>query len=90
MFDRNSNHIQILQHLVRFVVVEPPHGPHKIATNGQIVLPKDILASAGLRPGDAVYVQALDEPRGAVLIVPAATAAEWFELGRQQTERSGS
>jgi len=67
--------------------VEPPHGPHKIATNGQVVLPKEILAISGLRPGDAVYVQALDDPQGAVLIVPAATVAEWFEMGRQQAER---
>jgi antitoxin component of MazEF toxin-antitoxin module len=48
-----------------------------------VVLPKDIMAAAGLRPGDAVYLQALDEPRGAVLIIPASTAAEWFELGRR-------
>src|SRR4051812_47713607 len=65
--------------------VQPPHGPHKIATNGQVVLPKDILAITGLRPGDAVYVQALEAPEGAVLIVPAATAAEWFEAGRQRS-----
>jgi AbrB family looped-hinge helix DNA binding protein len=64
--------------------VQPPHGPHKIATNGQVVLPKDILSTAGLQPGDAVYVQALDDPPGAVLIVPAATAAAWFELGRER------
>lgn len=66
--------------------MQPPHGPHRIATNGQVVLPKDILAATGLRPGDAVYVQALDDPSGSVLIVPAATAVDWFELGR---ERSG-
>jgi len=41
--------------------------------------------TTGLRPGDAVYVQALEDPEGAVLIVPAATAAEWFEMGRQQS-----
>ena len=63
--------------------MQPPHGPHKIATNGQVVLPKDILSFTGLRPGDAVYVQAIDDPEGAVLILPASTAAEWFEIGRQ-------
>ena len=68
--------------------MQPPHGPHKIATNGQVVLPKDILATTGLQPGDAVYVQALDDPAGAVLIVPAATAAEWFEMGRQRATAS--
>ncbi len=65
--------------------VQPPHGPHKIATNGQVVLPKDILAATGLRPGDVVYIQALDDPEGAVLIVPAATAAEWFDVGRKRS-----
>lgn len=64
--------------------MQPPHGPHRIATNGQLVLPKDILAATGLRPGDAVYVQAIEDPEGAVLILPAATAAEWFEVGRRQ------
>ena len=39
--------------------MHPPYGPHKIATNGQVVLPKDVLAVAGLEPGDSVYVQAL-------------------------------
>jgi len=67
--------------------VQPPHGPHKIATNGQVVLPKDILAATGLSPGDAVYVQAVDDPEGAVLIVPAATAAAWFETGRQRAAK---
>ncbi len=61
-----------------------PYWPHKIATNGQVVLPKEVLSTAGLQPGDGVYVQALDDPPGAILIVPAATAAEWFELGRQR------
>lgn len=64
--------------------MQPPHGPHKIATNGQVVLPKDILAATGLGPGDAVYVQALEDPEGAVLIVPASMAAKWFETGRRR------
>lgn len=64
--------------------MQPPHGPHKIATNGQVVLPKDILTATGLRPGDAVYVQALEDPEGAVLIVPSATAAAWFDEGRRR------
>lgn len=64
--------------------VHPPHGPHRIATNGQVVLPKDVLAAAGLGAGDAVYIQALDEPEGAVLIVPARIATGWFEAGRRE------
>jgi AbrB family looped-hinge helix DNA binding protein len=67
--------------------VQPPHGPHKIAANGQVVLPKDILAATGLGPGDAVYVQALEDPEGAVLIVPASMATKWFESGRRQGRR---
>jgi AbrB family looped-hinge helix DNA binding protein len=70
--------------------VQPPHGPHKIATNGQVVLPKDILAITGLRPGDAIYVQALEDPEGAVLIVPAAIATEWFEAGRQRSREEAA
>lgn len=59
-----------------------PHGPYKIATNGQVVLSKDILAACDLRPGDSVYVQACDDLPGSVLIIPAAVAGEWFERGR--------
>jgi hypothetical protein len=46
------------------------------------VVPKDVLNAVGLAAGDSVYVQALDDPPGAVLIVPADTAARWFEAGR--------
>lgn len=67
--------------------MHPPYGPHKIATNGQVVLPKDVLAATGLQPGDAVYVQAIDDPPGAVLVVPADTAAEWFETGRRDARK---
>jgi bifunctional DNA-binding transcriptional regulator/antitoxin component of YhaV-PrlF toxin-antitoxin module len=62
--------------------VHPPYGPHKIAANGQVVVPKDVLAAAGLGAGDFVYVQALEDPPGAVLIVPADVASRWFEAGR--------
>lgn len=64
-----------------------PHGPHKIATNGQVVVPKEFLQTVGLTAGDAVYVQALDEPGGGILIVPAALAARWFEAGRVQEKK---
>jgi bifunctional DNA-binding transcriptional regulator/antitoxin component of YhaV-PrlF toxin-antitoxin module len=62
--------------------VHPPHGPHKIATNGQVVVPKEVLAAAGLAAGDLVYVQAADDPPGAVLVIPVGIAARWFEAGR--------
>jgi len=68
--------------------VHPPHGPHKIAANGQVVVPKDVLNAVGLAAGDSVYVQALEDPPGAVLIVPADTAARWFEAGRTGASQS--
>jgi AbrB family looped-hinge helix DNA binding protein len=62
--------------------VHLPHGPHKIARNGQVVVPKEVLSAAGLAGGDLVYVQAVEDPPGAVLIVPVETAARWFEAGK--------
>ena len=59
-----------------------PFGPHKISTNGQVVLPKEVLQAAGLAPGDSVYLQAAEDPVGAVLVVPVEVAARWFEAGR--------
>lgn len=47
-----------------------------------MVVPRDVLNAVGLATGDYVYVQALEDPPGAVLIVPAETAAKWFEAGR--------
>jgi bifunctional DNA-binding transcriptional regulator/antitoxin component of YhaV-PrlF toxin-antitoxin module len=59
-----------------------PHGPHRIAKNGQVVIPKDVLREAGLVPGDQVFLQALDHPMGAIMVLPAPLAAEWFEAGK--------
>lgn len=59
-----------------------PHGPHRIAKNGQVVIPKDVLRSAGLVPGDQVYVEAVDTPAGAIMIIPRALADDWFASGR--------
>lgn len=64
-----------------------PFGPHRISTNGQVVLPKEVLQASGLAPGDSVYLQAAADPPGAVLIVPVEVAARWFEVGRT-TERA--
>jgi AbrB family looped-hinge helix DNA binding protein len=57
-----------------------PHGPHKIATNGQVLLPKEVLAEAGLRPGDGVYLLAQG---GTILVIPVEIVSRWFERGRQ-------
>lgn len=62
--------------------MHPPYGPHKVATNGQVVVPKEVLGAAGLAAGDSVYVQAVEDPPGAVLIVPVEIAARWFEAGK--------
>lgn len=64
--------------------MHPPHGPHRIASNGQVVLPKDVLRAANLEPGDAIYVQVNDDPPGTILLVPMEIAAAWFELGRRR------
>jgi len=63
-------------------MVHLPHGPHKISRNGQVVVPKEVLLAAGLGAGDSVYLQAVDDPEGAVLLIPVSTAAQWFESGR--------
>lgn len=47
-----------------------PHGPHVVAKNGQVVIPKAVLDEAGLAPGEAVYFVALSEPPGTLLILP--------------------
>ena len=69
--------------------VHPPKGPHKIAASGQLVMPKDVLRAAGLSPGDSVYIQAVEDPAGGILIVPVEVAARWFESGRaRESERA--
>jgi bifunctional DNA-binding transcriptional regulator/antitoxin component of YhaV-PrlF toxin-antitoxin module len=67
--------------------MQPPHGPHPIAKNGQVVLPKEVLNAVRLSPGDSVYIVAADDPPGAVLVVPVEIATRWFESGRE-AERS--
>ena len=59
---------------------EVPYGPHKIAQNGQIVIPKDVLKHANLSPGESVYLVARE---GVVELVPAATLSEWLQRGRE-------
>jgi len=63
--------------------MHPPHGPHRISKNGQIVLPKEVLQAARLESGDAVYVIVIEDPPGSILVVPMEVATRWFELGRQ-------
>jgi AbrB family looped-hinge helix DNA binding protein len=59
------------------------HGPHRIARNGQVVIPREVLRAAHLNPGDAVYVTRSEEGEGAVLLLPADLAIGWFEAGRR-------
>ena len=56
-----------------------PYGPHRIAQNGQVVIPKEVLQSARLAPGESVYVSAQD---GIVELVPATMFNEWVKRGR--------
>ena len=67
--------------------MRPPHGPHRIAKNGQVVIPREILHAASLEAGDAVYFQVNDELAGSILVVPMEVATRWFELG-QRAERA--
>jgi bifunctional DNA-binding transcriptional regulator/antitoxin component of YhaV-PrlF toxin-antitoxin module len=59
------------------------HGPHRIARNGQVVIPREVLRAARLNPGDAVYMTESEEGEGAVLLLPADLAIKWFETGRR-------
>ncbi len=58
---------------------EAPDGPHRIARNGQVVIPKSVLRRANLTPGESVYVAARE---GIVELVPVATLNEWLRRGR--------
>jgi len=66
--------------------MHPLHGPHKIATNGQLVIPKEVLNAAGLAPGDLVYVQSADNPTEGIVVIPVETASRWLVVGRAQEE----
>lgn len=66
-------------------IEEAPDGPHKIARNGQVVIPKDVLQRANLTPGQSVYVAARE---GIVELVPVATLSEWVRRGRGVDRRS--
>lgn len=56
-----------------------PYGPHKIAPNGQVVIPKEVLKQARLMPGERVYLMAR---LGIVELVPVSRLAEWYRQGR--------
>ena len=58
-----------------------PHGPKVIATNGQVVLPKEVLEAVGMKPGESVFVIENAEPAGTILVVPERLASAWFAKG---------
>lgn len=60
---------------------ESPYGPHKIAQNGQVVIPKEVLKRVRLAPGESVYVTARE---GIVELVPASMLSEWVRRGRSE------
>jgi AbrB family looped-hinge helix DNA binding protein len=61
-----------------------PYGPHKIAQNGQVVIPKDVLKQANLAPGATVFLTVRE---GIVELVPASIVASWLRLGRAGQHR---
>lgn len=61
------------------MVEDVPHGPHKIAQNGQVVIPKEVLRHAKLAPGESVFVTV---HAGIVELVPASRLALWLRRGR--------
>lgn len=60
---------------------ELPHGPHRIASNGQVVIPKEVLRQAELNPGEKVYAVARS---GVVELVAASRIAAWYRKGRTE------
>jgi looped-hinge helix DNA binding domain, AbrB family len=58
---------------------DAPHGPHRIAQNGQVVIPKEVLRRANLTPGDGVYLLVRE---GIVELLPVTTLNEWIRRGR--------
>jgi bifunctional DNA-binding transcriptional regulator/antitoxin component of YhaV-PrlF toxin-antitoxin module len=65
-----------------------PHGPRPLSSQGQISLPKELLAAIGLRPGEsALFVIENDDPPGTLLLIPAEMAEEWFGEGRRTSRR---
>lgn len=63
------------------MIDEAPYGPHKIAQNGQVVIPKEVLKRVRLAPGESVYVTAHE---GIVELVPASVLSEWVRKGRSE------
>lgn len=64
-----------------------PHGPIKIATNRQIVLPKALTDRLHLQPGDMVYALLSDSEPHSLVIVPVERVSEWIRLGRAAETR---
>ena len=64
-----------------------PHGPHRIAKNGKVVIPKEILKQAGLGPGESVYLTARS---GMVEVVPVSRVTSWYRRGRESGTPEGS
>lgn len=60
-----------------------PHGPHRIAVNGQVVIPKDVLRRAQISPGEKVYVVARS---GVVELFSASRMASWYRRGRTEAD----
>lgn len=62
------------------------YGPYKIASNGQVVIPKGVLEATGLSSGDSIYFHIGKDSQQLVTLVPATTADEWFDKGRDLSD----
>lgn len=67
-----------------------PHGPIKIASNRQIVLPKALTDRLHLQSGDMVYVLQSDSEPQSLVIVPVERVSEWIRLGRAAERRQAA
>lgn len=63
-----------------------PHGPHRVAANGQVVIPRELMREMKWAPRQEVY---LLSDAGGVLIVPATAVEQWLDDGRPRRARSG-
>lgn len=61
-----------------------PHGPIIIRPKYQITVPTNVAQRAALEVGDQVWMEVLDDPPGAVLMIPAEVVDQRWEAGKQQ------
>ena len=63
--------------------MQPPHGPFKISTNGQVTIPAELLRRMNLSAGDSVYVATADDIEDALVVIPVEKVVRWIDAGRR-------